>query len=99
MFRYLLRLPNGEPYDPPAFVTVMPTWHVGDEFLITHDRRLRILAIDADIPDELFEQGFNAIWTIDARTVEAAAIRGRSRHCRPTSAWSSGGPALPVEPL
>jgi hypothetical protein len=48
-----------------VFVTVVPTWHVGDEFLITHDRRLRILAIDADIPDAIAETGINAIWTVE----------------------------------
>jgi hypothetical protein len=50
MFRYLLRLADGEPYDPPASPS-LPTWHVGDAFLITRDRRLRILAIDSEIPD------------------------------------------------
>src|SRR5436190_16949384 len=40
MFRYLLRLADGDPYDPPAFVTVMPTWHADHEFLITHDQRV-----------------------------------------------------------
>jgi hypothetical protein len=52
-----------------VFVTVVPTWHVGDEFLITHDRRLRILAIDADIPDAIAETGINAIWTVEPRLV------------------------------
>jgi len=43
----------------------MPTWHVGDEFLITHDQRLRIVAIDADIPNELYEQGINGVWMVE----------------------------------
>jgi len=32
---------DGDPYDPPAFATVMPTKVVGDQFLITPDRKLR----------------------------------------------------------
>ncbi len=58
----------------------MPTWHVGDEFLITHDRRLRILAIDAELPDELVEQGINAVWVV-------AAVR-RPTVCVPCSSAS-----------
>lgn len=65
MFRFLLRLADGEPCDPPAFVTVVPTWHVGDEFLITPDTKLRILEIDAEIDEQLVEQGFNGIWYVE----------------------------------
>jgi hypothetical protein len=37
VFRYLLVLPDGEPADPPMFVTAVPTWSVGD--VITVGRR------------------------------------------------------------
>jgi hypothetical protein len=62
MFRFLLKLEDGEPHDPAVFVTVVPNWTVGETFLLGDGERFRILAIDADIVDELIEQGFNAVF-------------------------------------
>jgi len=32
-FRFLLVHPDGEPADPPAYLTAIPSWKPGDEFL------------------------------------------------------------------
>lgn len=32
-FRFLLMLEDGEPADPPAYLTAIPSWKPGDEFL------------------------------------------------------------------
>jgi hypothetical protein len=46
-YRFLLVLEDGEPADPPAFITVLPEWHPGDEFLAGAElQRFRIRAID-----------------------------------------------------
>jgi hypothetical protein len=66
VFRFLLKLADGEPYDSAVFVTVIPSWTVGEEFLVTAHQRLRILAVDFDLDDELFERGFNAVWTVES---------------------------------
>ena len=49
VFRFLLKLEDGEPYDPAAFVTVIPSWSVGETFLVTAHQRLRIIAQDFDL--------------------------------------------------
>jgi hypothetical protein len=42
-------LDDGEPADPPAFVTVIPEWHPGDEFLAGAElQRFRKLWPDDD---------------------------------------------------
>jgi hypothetical protein len=61
LFRFLLELADGEPYDPAMFVTVIPSWSEGETFLVTAHQRLRILAIDY----ELVEQGVNAVFTVE----------------------------------
>jgi hypothetical protein len=65
MFRFLLMLENDEPYDPAVFVTVIPSWSVGDTFLITAHQRLLILAQDFDLSGELVGKGFNAVFTVE----------------------------------
>jgi hypothetical protein len=48
------------------FVTVIPSWTVGETFLITAHQRLRIVAIDYEIlADELVEKGVNAVFTVE----------------------------------
>jgi hypothetical protein len=64
VFRFLLKLEDGEPYDPSVFVTVIPSWSVGETFLVTAHQRLRILAVDDDLDDELAERGINAVFTV-----------------------------------
>ena len=49
MFKYLLRLPDGEPPDPAMLVTAVPTWSVGDVITIGGGKQLRVVAID-DFP-------------------------------------------------
>jgi hypothetical protein len=90
VFKFLLRLEDGEPYDPAVFVTVIPSWSVGETFLVTAHPRLRILAVDYDLDDEFADQGIN--WTglsfsRDAgfkRWAERPNVRGR----RPCEALS-----------
>jgi hypothetical protein len=63
LFRFLLRVEDGEPNDPAVFVTVVPNWTIEEELLLGDGERLRILAIDTEIADELVERGINAGWT------------------------------------
>jgi hypothetical protein len=56
----LLKLEDGEPYDPSVFVTVIPSWSLGETLLVTAHQRLRILAVDYDLDDEL------AVFTVTA---------------------------------
>lgn len=64
-FKFLLRLEDGEPNDPAVFVTVIPSWNEGAS-LVTAHQRVRILAIDFDLDDELFEEGINAVFTVES---------------------------------
>jgi hypothetical protein len=59
--RYLLVLDDGDPADPAAFLTAVPDWREGDEFLAGTDlRKLRIGAIaDEDPPPR-----FHGIWIV-----------------------------------
>jgi hypothetical protein len=52
-FRYLLVRPDGEPADPGMFLTAIPNWKVGDEFLAGSDlRKFRILDVNSEqVPD------------------------------------------------
>jgi hypothetical protein len=65
VFRFLLKLENGEPNDPPALVTAVPNWTVGDTFLTGRGDKWRILAIDTELEDELVDAGFNGIFTVE----------------------------------
>jgi uroporphyrinogen-III synthase len=42
---------------------VIPSWNEDETFLSTAHQRLRILAIDFDLADELAERGVNAVFT------------------------------------
>jgi uncharacterized protein (UPF0128 family) len=64
VFRYLLRFADGEPVDSPAFVVAVPDWHEGDTFNVS-GQTFRILEIDAELPDELAAQGFNAVFNVE----------------------------------
>jgi hypothetical protein len=62
-FRYALVLENGDPADPAVFSTIIPTWHVGDEFLAGIDlQRFRILAIE---PEKDEDAPFHAVWVVE----------------------------------
>jgi hypothetical protein len=65
VFRYSLRLPDGEPADPAVVVTAVPNWELDEMFQTGDGSRWRLLAIETAI-DEAFEaQGINAIWTVE----------------------------------
>ena len=68
-FKYLLVLPDGEPPDPAAFVTAVPNWSVGEEFMVAGLERFRILGINDEIDvvrlEELYERGINGIWVVE----------------------------------
>jgi hypothetical protein len=74
--RYLLVLEDGEAADPPAFLTAIPSWKIGDEFLGGTDlQKFRIVEINTQDPPEEFHGVF---------VVEAAddQLGGRSGHVR-----------------
>ena len=60
MFKFLLRLEDGEPTDPAVLVTVVPNWTVGETFSTGRGHEWRILAIIDVRVDELVDQGINA---------------------------------------
>ena len=48
-FRFLLIHPDGEPADPGMFVTAIPNWKTGDEFLAGSDLvKFRIVDVDTE---------------------------------------------------
>jgi hypothetical protein len=49
VFKYLLRLPDGQPPDPAFLVTAVPTWSVGDVITVGRGEQMRVVAID-DFP-------------------------------------------------
>jgi hypothetical protein len=58
-FRYLLVLEDGEAADPPAFLTAIPEWKPGDEFLGGSDlQKFRIVAVNTEDPPETFNGVF-----------------------------------------
>jgi hypothetical protein len=65
VFGFLLRLEDGEPPDPAVLVTAIPNWTVGETFMLSRGERLRILAIETVISEELVEQGFNGAFTVE----------------------------------
>ena len=57
MFKFLLRLEDGEPNDPAVYASAVPSYAVGATFLLGEGHRLRILRIDTAIDNELVDQG------------------------------------------
>jgi hypothetical protein len=70
MFKYLLVLRDGQPPDPAAFVTAVPNWRIGEEFMVAGLKRFRILGINDEIDreglEELYNRGINGIWMMEA---------------------------------
>jgi len=66
MFRFLLKLPDGQPPDPAMLVTAVPNWSVGDVITVGRENQLRVIAID-DFPacGPLVEQDVRAIFTVE----------------------------------
>jgi hypothetical protein len=65
-FKFLLRLEDGEPNEPAALLTAVPNWDIGQTFMTARGDVWHILAIDTEIDDELVEQGFNAVFTVES---------------------------------
>jgi hypothetical protein len=61
--RFLHVHPDGEPADPGMFITAIPNWKVGDEFLGGSDlQKFRILEVDSEqVPD-----GADGVFTVEA---------------------------------
>jgi hypothetical protein len=66
-YRFLLVLANGEAADPPAFVSAVPGWNVGDTFE-AGGRRFRILEISSREMAEVTAHAFEAVWTVEELT-------------------------------
>jgi len=49
VFKYLLMLRDGEPVDAAVFITAVPNWHVGEEFMVSRGERFRIAGINDEI--------------------------------------------------
>jgi hypothetical protein len=65
VFRYVLMLPDDEPYDPAVFLTAVPNWSVGELITLGAGEQLRVLAIETEIADELLVRGFNGVFTVE----------------------------------
>ena len=65
MFRFLLRLEDGEPNDPAALLTPVPNWQVDQTFLTGRGDEWRILAINTEFDEVLVESGFNGIFVVE----------------------------------
>jgi hypothetical protein len=50
---------------PCGSVSAIPNWQPGEVVSLGQGERLRILAIDTDISDELVEGGINAVFTVE----------------------------------
>jgi hypothetical protein len=66
MFRYLLVLPDGSLTEPaPVLTTAVPNWEAGEVCMVGNGDRFRILAIDAEINEELEEHGINRVFVVE----------------------------------
>jgi hypothetical protein len=65
VFKFLLRLEDGEPPDPAVLVTAVPNWTVGETFSTGRGDEWRILAVDYDVDVELVDRGLNAVFTVE----------------------------------
>jgi hypothetical protein len=65
-FCFALMLEDGEPADPPAFVTAIPTWNEGDTFLAGENlQRFRIVGIaPITSEDDPAAETFDAFWLV-----------------------------------
>ena len=65
MFRYLLLLPDGEPYDPAVFVTTIPNSSLGLLITLRNGAKLRVVAIADQIAYPLVDLGFSGVFTVE----------------------------------
>ena len=63
-YSYLLQLENGEPAEPPVFVTDRASWSVDDRFAARDGSQWRIVATQP-APPLLAEEGFEATWIVE----------------------------------
>jgi hypothetical protein len=61
-FRFVLLLEDGEPADPPVFLTATRDWHEGDVFMPRGGESFRIVRIEPAMYDEA---PFHAKWTVE----------------------------------
>jgi hypothetical protein len=65
---FALLVEGGEPADPPGFLTAIPEWRAGDEFLagelLQRFRILGIAPVDDQDPDPVADL-FDAYWTVE----------------------------------
>jgi hypothetical protein len=55
VFSYLLRLPDGEPFDPPGLVSAIPNWSVNEVITFGGGDQARVVAIDWEPHEELVD--------------------------------------------
>jgi hypothetical protein len=72
VFRYLLRLPDGDPADPPALITAVPNWDIDEVFQTGDGSRWRILWMEPEIDPE------RAAWATSYSRPLAGSITPRS---------------------
>jgi hypothetical protein len=48
LYKFLLRLANGEPADPPRAELAAAVWGPGSEIMLTPQKRLRVIDQDGD---------------------------------------------------
>jgi hypothetical protein len=60
VFRFLLRLPDGDPADPPAFITAVPNWDPGDVVWTGSGPGYRVIGTDP-LDERAAEQGLNGL--------------------------------------
>jgi hypothetical protein len=65
VFRYLLREADGEPHDPPAYLSLIGNWDLDETFTLGDGQQRRIVAIDWEIDQELRDAGFDAIFCVE----------------------------------
>jgi hypothetical protein len=75
VFRFLLRLEDGEPNEPAALITAVPNWTVGETFSTARGEEWRIPAIDTEIADELVDQDINAAFRLELGVASGARSR------------------------
>ena len=65
MFRYLLMSPDRVLHDPAVFVSALPYWARAETLLLNNGQLLRILAINAEIDEELIDAGFAGVIVVE----------------------------------
>jgi hypothetical protein len=56
---------DGDPFNPPALVTPVANWEVGEVVMLGPDEQVRIVEIDTEMDRQLLSLGFNAIFYVE----------------------------------